>query len=122
MSSPLLINAARAFMHVSFADGQLSPKEAERFARIAASEPGLAGLQPADINAAWETAYAEVQASNSFGAVLVAIRSDVTQAWDKAMLMRIAQAALVADDRFEPQESVAVRTLAEALGLDPEAY
>lgn len=122
MPPATLINAARAFAHVALADGQLSPKEADRFARVVAAEAGLAGSAPQLVTAAWEAAIAEVESSASFGGMLVAIRSEVTAAWDKAMLMRIAQAAVVADDRLEPQESVAVRTLAEALGLDPEAY
>jgi tellurite resistance protein len=122
MPSATLTNAARAFAHVALADGQLSPKEADRFARVVAAEPGLAGSSPQDVTIAWEAAVAEISAASSFGGTLVAIRSEVSATWDKAMLMRIAQAAVVADDRFEPQESVAVRTLAEALGLDPETY
>jgi tellurite resistance protein len=100
MTASILLNAARAFVHVSYADGQLSPKEAERFMGIVRSEPGLAGAAADEITAAWATALTEVQGASSYGATLVAIRSDVTSAWDKAMLMRIAQAALVADDRF----------------------
>jgi tellurite resistance protein len=36
--------------------------------------------------------------------------------------MRAGQAAVVADNKLEPQESTAIRTLAEALGLDPEKF
>ena len=36
--------------------------------------------------------------------------------------MRVAQAALVADGKLEPQENKAISSLAEALELDPENY
>lgn len=46
----------------------------------------------------------------------------MTEATEKALMMRIAQAAVVADGKLEAQENVAVRTLAEALGLDAGKY
>ena len=63
-----------------------------------------------------------MKASPSFGAPLITIRTEVASAGDKATVMRAAQAAVVADNKVELQENVAVRTLAEALGLDPEEY
>jgi tellurite resistance protein len=122
MYSPLLLNAARAFALVSFSDGRLSHSEEARFARVAAAEKPLATARQADVRAAWLQAVKEVEASQSFGGPLVSIRSEVTAQEEKALMMRVAQAAVVADNRLEPQENVAIRSLAEALGLDPETY
>ena len=36
--------------------------------------------------------------------------------------MRVAQLALVADEKLESQENLAISALAEALGLDPKNY
>jgi tellurite resistance protein len=63
-----------------------------------------------------------VHAVQSFGTALLAIRTEITAEADKALMMRIAQSAVVADGKLDPQENVAVRTLAEALGLNPEKY
>jgi tellurite resistance protein len=120
--STLLDAAARAFAMVSLADGNLSPSEEHRFARFAAGDAALKSARTADVRAAWAQAVKDVKASPSFGAPLVTIRTEVTSAEDKAIVMRAAQAAVVADNKVEPQENVAVRTLAEALGLDPEEY
>jgi len=122
MFSPLLLNAARAFALVSFSDARLSHSEEARFARMAAAEPALRSATQADVRAAWSQAVKEVQSSQSFGGPLVSIRSEVTAEADRALMMRVAQAAVVADNKLEPQENVAVRSLAEALGLDPETY
>jgi tellurite resistance protein len=122
MISPLLLNAARAFALVSFSDARFSASEEARFARLAAAEPGLRGASQADVRAAWTQAVAEVKASQSFGGPLVSIRSEITATGDKLLLMRAAQAAVVADNKLELQENVAVRSLAEALGLNPDSY
>jgi len=120
--TPVLLNSARAFAMVSFADGNLAPAEAQRFAKFAHNEPGLNHSGHADIADAWEQAAREVHAAQSFGTALLAIRTEITSAADKALLMRVAQAALIADGKLEPQENQAVSSLAEALGLDPENY
>lgn len=120
--TPLLLNAARAFAMVSFADGKLAPAEAQRFAHIASKDLTLGTAGHAEIADAWTAASNEVHAAQSFGAALVTIRSEITTASDKAVLMRMAQAAVVADGRLDPQENVAVSALAEALGLNPKNY
>lgn len=120
--TPILLNAARAFAMVSFADGNLAPAEAQRFAKLASHEPGLSHHGHAEISDAWTLASQEVHAAQSFGSALLAIRTEITSAADKALLMRIAQAALVADGKLELQENQAVFSLAEALGLDPQNY
>lgn len=120
--TPVLLNAARAFAMVSFADGKLAPAEAQRFAKLASHEPGLNHHGHAEITDAWTQASGEVHAAQSFGGALIAIRTEVTSAADKALLMRIAQAALIADGKLELQENQAIFSLAEALGLDPENY
>jgi tellurite resistance protein len=122
MFAPALLNAARAFALVSFSDGRLSHSEEARFARTAAAEPALRTAKQADIAGAWRQAVNEVEASQSFGGPLVSIRSEVTAADEKTLMMRVAQAAAVADNRLELQENVAIRSLAEALGLDPETW
>jgi hypothetical protein len=122
MTSPLLLNAARAFALVSFSDARLSASEEARFARQAAAEPALRGASQADVRAAWAQAVAEVKSSQSFGGPLVSIRSEITAPDDKLLMMRSAQAAVVADNRLELQENAAVRSLAEALALDPNIY
>jgi tellurite resistance protein len=118
----LLLNAARAFAMVSFADGKLSPAEAQRFARIASRDPDLNHAGHAEIADAWEEASREVHEAQSFGAALLAIRSGVYNDSDKAVIMRLAQAAVVADGKLELQENKALSSLAEALGLDPAKY
>lgn len=120
--NPLLLNAARTFAMVSFSDGRLSPSEAQRFARMASQEPALSPfghLQTAD---AWAIASKEVHEAQSFGSALLAIRTEITDADGKALMMRIAQAAVVADGKLEAQENKAIASLAEALGLDPDNY
>lgn len=122
MMNTLLLNAARAFAMVSFSDGRLSPVEAQRFARLAAQEPALSPfghLQAAD---AWTVASREVHEAQSFGGALLAIRQEITDPDGKALMMRVAQAAIIADGKLEAQENKAISSLAEALGLDPDAY
>lgn len=120
--STLLDAAARAFAMVSLADGALTPAEEHRFARFLASEPSLKSAGRADVQMAWSQAVKDAEASPSFGAPLLAIRQHTMSAEEKATVMRSAQAALVADNKLEPQESTAIRVLAEALGLDPENF
>lgn len=120
--TPVLLNAARAFAMVSFSDGRLSPIEAQHFASFANKEPELNHSGHTEIAEAWERAAREVHAAQSFGTALVTIRTEITSAADKALLMRVAQAALLADGKLEPQENQAIFSLAEALGLDPANY
>jgi len=120
--STLLDAAARAFAMVSLADGNLSSSEEHRFARFAARDEALKAAKLPDVRSAWLHAVKDVQASPSFGAPLITIRTEITSNADKAAVMRAAQAAAVADGKLELQENVALRTLAEALGLDPEEY
>ena len=120
--TPLLLNAARAFAMVGFADGRLTPIEAKRFASICARDPAFANFGHAEIADAWTQASNEVHAAQSFGTALVTIRTEITSAEDKATLMRVAQTATIADGKLEPQENVAVSALAEALQLDPKNY
>ena len=118
----ILLNAARAFAMVSFADGNLAPAEAQRFSKLAAREAVLSVAGHAAIAEAWEQAAREVHAAQSFGSALLAIRGQVTTPADRALIMRIAQVATVADGKLEAQENKAVAALAEALGLDPENF
>ena len=120
--TPLLLNAARAFAMVSFADGRLTPLEAKRFATLTSSDPAFANCGHAEVADAWTKASNEVHAAQSFGTALVTIRTEITAAADKAVLMRAAQMALVADGKLEQQENVAISALAEALGLEPRNY
>lgn len=119
MFTPLLLNAARAFAMVSFSDGKLSHSEEARFARMAMAEAAFKGVSQADVRAAWQQAVKEVQASQSFGGPLTSIRSEITAKDERDLMMRVAQAAVVADNKLELQENVAVSSLAEALGLQP---
>jgi tellurite resistance protein len=120
--TPLLLNAARAFAMVAFADGRLTPVEAGRFAASAARDPALVNSGHAEIADAWTQASGEVHAAQSFGTALVTIRTEITAPADKAVLMRLAQLALVADGKLEPQENVAISALADALGLDAKNF
>jgi tellurite resistance protein len=120
--TPVLLNAARAFAMVSYADGNTSPAEQQRFARIASHDPALSMFGHAEIADAWAEASREVHAAQSFGAALVTNRTEITSDAEKALMMRIAQAAVVADGKLEAQDNVAVRTLAEALSLNPDNY
>ena len=120
--TPLLLNSARAFAMVAFADGRLAPVEAGRFAAIAARDPAFASVGHAEVADAWIQASGEVHAAQSFGTALVTIRTEITSAADKAVLMRVAQLALVADGKLEAQENVATSALADALGLDPKNF
>ncbi len=120
--TPLVLNAARAFAMVSFADGRLAPSEAQRFAQIVSRDPSFHNVGHAEIADAWAAAVREVREANSFGSALVAIRSEITEATDKAAIIRLAQAAIVADGKLEAQENKAIAMLADALGLDPESF
>ena len=118
----ILLNADHAFAMVSFSDGSLAPAEAQRFAKLAAREPVLSVAGHVAISEAWEQAAREVHAAESFGNALLAIRTQVTGAADRALIMRVAQAAVVADGRLEAQENKAISSLAEALDLNPDSY
>jgi tellurite resistance protein len=119
---PLLDASAHAFALVAFADADLTPVEERRFAAFVAGDAALKVASKDEIAAAWAWAIGEVKASQSFGGPLVSIRIAVINPADKATVMRAAQAALIADGVEREQENTAVRTLAEALGLDPNAY
>ncbi|MBI1360403.1 MAG: hypothetical protein GC155_09010 [Alphaproteobacteria bacterium] len=119
---PLLDAAAHAFALVAFADADLDPAEVTRFTTFVAGDPDLKAASSAEIAAAWAWAIGEVKSSQSFGAPLVSIRIAVTSATDKAVVMRAAQAAVVADGVERDQEDAAVSAIAEALGLDPKDY
>jgi tellurite resistance protein len=119
---PLLDASAHAFALISFADADLSPAEETRFTSFVASDPDLKIASKEEVAAAWAWAIGEVKSSQSFGAPLVSIRIAVTSAAEKAVVMRAAQAAVVADGVERDQEDAAVSALAEALGLDPDAY
>ncbi len=118
----LLLNAARAFAMTSFSDGRMSPSEAQRFARLAAQEPALNHFGALQASDAWAMASKEVHGAQSFGGALLAIRTEITGPDEKALMMRVAQAAIVADGKLEAQESKAIASLAEALGLDPKKF
>jgi tellurite resistance protein len=122
MPTSALTNSARAFALVALADGKISPSEEHRFARFIAGESTLKTTAQPDIRAAWNAAVKETLGAQSFGGPLVAIRTWAKQAADKELVMRAAQAALVADNKLELQENAALQSLAEALGLDPEKY
>jgi tellurite resistance protein len=117
-----LLNAARAFALVCFADGRLVPTESLRFHSTVASDPEFKSVPDGDIADAWAKAVKEVEKAQSFGGPLVAIRTDTKTEAQKAMIMRIAQAAVVADRELLAQENGAIFSLAEALGLDPAQY
>jgi tellurite resistance protein len=118
----LLDAAARAFAMVAYSDGNLVLAEEAGFAKFAASDPTLSSYARDDVRTAWAQAVKDVQASPSFGEPLLAIRTEIKSDQDKAAVMRAAEAAVVADSRLEQQENLAIRQLAEALGLDPEDY
>jgi uncharacterized tellurite resistance protein B-like protein len=120
--SPALLNSARAFAHVSFSDGKIVQSEIKRFAKVVSQEPSIASEAPEAIAAAWEEAVREVEHAHSFGGPLLSIRTGMIDPEQKALMMRIAQVAVVADRKLEDQESGAIRMLADALGLDPDAY
>ena len=120
--SPALLNSARAFAHVSFSDGKIVQTEIKRFANVVSNEPWIASESPDAIAAAWEEAVREVKHAQSFGGPLLSIRTEMIDPQQKALMMRIAQAAVVADRKLEEQESGAIRMLADALGLDPNTY
>ena len=120
--TPLLLNAARTFAMVAFADGKLAPAEAQRFARVVSQDPVLSHSGHAEIADAWTQASREVHEAQSFGAALLAIRSEMAGDAEKDLIMRIAQAAIVADGKLDPQENKAISSLSEALGLDPAKY
>jgi tellurite resistance protein len=115
----LLLNAARAFAMVSFSDGRMSPAEAQRFSKLASQEPALSHFGHLQTSDAWMVASREVHEAQSFGGALIAIRTEITDADGKALMMRVAQAAVVADGKLEAQENQAIFSLAEALELDP---
>lgn len=122
MPANTLINTARAFTLIALADGKISPAEEHRFARFIAGQAVFKGASQADIRDAWNTAVKEAEGAQSFGGQLVAIRTWARSAEDKDMMMRAAQAAVVADNKLEAQENAAVIALAEALGLDPNKF
>lgn len=118
----LLEAAAHAFAMVSFADAEISPSEQRRFKDFVGGELDLKEATPDQTAAAWDKALADVEASQSFGGPLVQIRTSVSSTAERALIMRAAQAAVVADEVDEPQEDSAIWALAEALGLKPEDY
>lgn len=122
MPASNLVNTARAFTLIALADGKISPSEEHRFARFISSQPAFKGASQIDIRDAWNAAVKEAEGAQSFGGQLVAIRTWARSEEDKKMMMKAAQAAVVADNKLEAQENAAVIALAEALGLDPNKY
>ena len=106
-----VLNAARAFAMVSFADGKLAPAEAQRFAHLASKDAALGTSGHAEIADAWTIASNEVHAAQSFGGALVTIRTEITSAADKAVLMRMAQAS---DTPHEAREVIGAMVAAPA--------
>jgi tellurite resistance protein len=115
--------AARAWAVICLADGRLVPLEERRFLSFAVADAALAGVSPTEAAAAWLRAYEAVAQGPDFGRYLPEIASAAAASQDAPpVIMRAAQAALIADRIVTPQETGAIRTLAAALGLDPEAY
>lgn len=117
--SDLINAAAHAFAMVCLADGNLAWEE-KRFEAFVASDPALSSHSRAEATAAWERAVKAIEGSKNYAAPLAAIRAMVTDAEGAKAVMRAAQTAIVADQRIEPQENMAIRAIADALSLDPD--
>jgi tellurite resistance protein len=114
----LLNAAARAFALVAMADARQAPAEAARFTRFVEQESALSGAGAcAD---AFQTACTQAAAAPSFEAFLPGVAAGIDTPQERALLLRAGRAALVADGVAAPQESAALRALAQSLGLDPE--
>jgi tellurite resistance protein len=123
MSSHALLNAAaRTYVMVCLSDGRMVPVEDLRFTSTLAAIPAFRSMAPQDVKAAYARAKEAVTDAESFAAPIASIAAEASGAADKTAIMRVAQAALIADGRVELQENACVAMLAEALGLDPAAF
>lgn len=117
--SDLINAAAHAFAMVCLADGNLAWEE-KRFESFAATDPSLSSFSRSEATAAWQRAIKAVETSKNYAVPLAAIRGWVTDANGATCVLRAAQAAIIADQRIEPQENTAIRAIADALNLDPD--
>lgn len=115
--------AARAWAVVCLADGRLVPLEERRFLSFAASDAAFAEMSPGEAAAAWLRAFEAVSGGPDYGRFLPDIAGAAAgSVHAPAVIMRAAQAALIADRVEAPQETGAIQALASALGLDPSAF
>ena len=123
MTISTLDAAARAWAVVCLADGRLVPLEERRFLSFAASDAAFAEMSPAEAAAAWLRAYEAVSGGPDYSRFLPGIADAVAgSVHAPAVVMRAAQAALIADRIEAPQETGAIQALARAMGLDPAGY
>jgi len=115
--------AARAWAIVCLADGRLVPLEERRFLSFVAMDKAFAGIPPTEAAAAWLRAFEAVSKGPDYRPYVAGIADAAAGSTEAGpMIMRAAQAALIADRVETPQEIGAVQALAEAMGLDPSAY
>ena len=105
--TPLLLNAARAFAMVSFRRRQAGARRRRSASPIWPRSdpcPGTSRAMPKSPTPGRRppTKFTPRRAS---ARALIAIRTEITDAADKAVLMRVAQAAVVADGKLEAQEN-----------------
>ncbi|MBI1339228.1 hypothetical protein GC169_03305 [bacterium] len=118
----LLEAAAKAYAVVCLSDGRLNEAEADRFARVMREQGGFETAGDADLADTWSAAIAAVSGAPDYTDALNRIAAEAVSREDRLVMMRAAQAAVIADGRLADQENTAVRALAAAFGLDPDAF
>jgi tellurite resistance protein len=120
---------AAAFALVACYDGDASAAEVRRYAELAAELPSVDAYRGEAVSdelreAAFDALTRAILDDFDTGreSALAVVRRFKGNAAATELILRAAQAAIVADGADEVREEVALREVCEALGVDPAAY
>lgn len=120
----LLRAVAGAFALIACADGHLADAEVERFLTLVEGQDALKSVSVEDLEQRFRKLSATFTAEYDLGErkateLVAAVRHDPEAV---ELVIRAAQIAIVADERLEPVEEVALTRLCRALEVDPSGY
>jgi tellurite resistance protein len=120
MADKFLTAAARAHALICRSDGRLVWPETHGLASAVRNDPAFSAYSAEEIEDAAAKAFISVMGDESFDDIALEIASRIKAPEERAAIIRVARAALVADAVRREQEDDAIRALALALGLDPD--
>ncbi|HJL17411.1 MAG TPA: TerB family tellurite resistance protein [Sandaracinaceae bacterium LLY-WYZ-13_1] len=120
----LLSAVAGAFAFVACADAHLADDEVERFLGWVREEPAFAALKDRDLEPVFRDLARAFAADFDEGArrATEAVGAVKGSEEGRALVLRAAQIAVVADEKLKAVEETALARLCEALGVDPSDW
>ncbi|MBI1366524.1 MAG: hypothetical protein GC153_11295 [Alphaproteobacteria bacterium] len=112
-----------AFLLVAFSDGLYAPAEECRFLSTLANDPALKMLRTEALQDAYNILMAEIEADYDRAAARILQCIEGVKA-DDALVKAVtlaARGATVADEKIAPQEELALKRIARALGKPESA-